>query len=363
MLELAKKYSFEGVFLRISAFSRKHQTCFVGVIESNAHLYEVLKKLPELIEYQNGGTNLAPTIKYIFDEEGASSAGVAKYEGVKHLIILATDGRASDQKAVKIEFANAREKGCVFDMICVGAGSVGSNASLNFGSWRSERIEQTVYLTDTCGRVSYEKSERSVLPLDSSECDLKYLQDLLENAEHGQYIGAYQRYEHIPHAVCQFLELRAAHLPAPKIPFKVDTTPFDQKCGQFVGARQFSPLPEHVDDALQNGKCVIWRNQYGTYLLVPFNPTDSSTLLTHSADKEMSTGGFQIKLHNCPDMVSGEIVIVEREQIPLNLDQTYINMFSSKLNQDSLRIFSGQFQILGNSGSVPMCRQLIQVDV
>jgi len=375
---LAARYSFAGVRVKLSAFSSTHQNCFDKIVDSNEDLYDNLVcKLPELIDYQQGSTILAPTIKQIFDTSylessasSASSAGIAMYESKQQLIILATDGQASDQYAVKSEFESALKKGFVFDLICVGAGSIGSKASLNFASRRdrtsgqSERVEQLIRTIDESGCVSFEESCRSVSSSHGvSECDAAYLEQLTKYGYFGQYIGAYLRYQHVDNAIGQFVELRNAYQPARKLEYKVDTTQYNQQLRKFADIKTFTNLPPLVNQALQNEDYVVWRNKFGTYLLVAPKPTDCSTLFAASdAGKNSPASGFQIKLVDCAGMVQDEIVIVERAQIPLNLNQTYNHMFVSQLTQDCLIKFSSkQFQILGRCGDAPMCRQLIQV--
>jgi len=207
---LMSRFDMSGTKLIVIPFSSSFSV-YECVLESNEYLCGLINEKFNDLPYYCGGTDLVAPLKYMEEMYFDSN--------VKKLILLATDGQPSSKDEVYNIVKHNREK---FDLIVVGAGSIGSNAcnDLCFRGRNASNINpSTIKTLVNIGALSIETLNiiqdvgdrtRSIdvnSTINSShECDIEYLKNLV-NGDGGNalYVGAYKDYEELKKDVKSYL--------------------------------------------------------------------------------------------------------------------------------------------------------------
>ena len=209
---LMSRFDMSGTKLIVMPFSSSFSV-YECVLESNEHLCELMNEKFNDLPYYCGGTDLVAPLKYMEEMYFGSN--------VKKLILLATDGQPSNKDEVFNIVKHNREK---FDLIVVGAGSIGADAcnDLCFRGRNASNINpSTIKTLVNIGALSIETlnviqevgdRNRSIdthsIINSSSECDMEYLKKLV-NGDGGNalYVGAYKDYTELKQDVKSYLDV------------------------------------------------------------------------------------------------------------------------------------------------------------
>jgi uncharacterized protein YegL len=205
-------FNMSGTKLVVQPFSSSF-CVFDHIIESNKDLCAVINNNFEDLPYECGGTELVKPLQYLAKEYFT--------ENNMSLVILATDGQPSDKDGV---YAILKQYRKMFNLIVIGAGSIGLNATNNL-CFRGRHVSdiklealQTLVSIGALSELSVnviqnvgnkQRSETTLRESFYSECDIEYLKKLVndENVTAGLYVGAHGDYSEAIDDVDNFLKL------------------------------------------------------------------------------------------------------------------------------------------------------------
>lgn len=281
---LISTFNMSGVQLIVQPFSSSF-CVFEYIVESNKDLCNMINENFDKLPYECGGTELVTPLKYLAKEYFTGDA--------ENLVILATDGQPSDKDNV---YEILKQYRTMFNLIVIGAGSIGSNACNDF-CFRGRNIAdikpdtlQTLVDIGAMSHVTFEiiqnigdkkrqsNAQNAQNSSSYSECDITYLKKLVndENVTTGLYVGAYGDYTDAVADVDNFLKLVCDS--------KVNS---DKKFGIILDNMLFIKYDEFIHTTLLSGHYVIMRTRNNAfYLVTPMwqmaidNPFGNSTIDT-----------------------------------------------------------------------------------
>ena len=208
------RFDMSGTKLILVPFSSSFWV-YESDLKSNEQLCELINEKFDEIPYEGGGTDLVKPFDYlekVYFEQITDS-----------LVILATDGQPNDKNGVFDIIARNCDK---FDLIVIGAGSIGINATndLCFRGRNASTINpSTIKQLVEIGALSVEtlnviqeigdRNRNSItnsnpMTHSSSECDIEYLKKLVNNNNSDAlYVGAYKDYADLKRDMKLYLDI------------------------------------------------------------------------------------------------------------------------------------------------------------
>jgi hypothetical protein len=359
------KFNFNNCDFSLTTFSDYAKDEFLNQkFTSYDDLYEnLIFVFGDFMCYKEGGTCLASSIQNTLSRIGDNDHA---------LIILATDGQASDKNTV-LEFLKQSNK--KFDLIVVGAGSISEGVPSSFSIMKNRNP------FDSSNKKVENLSDETIRSFSTSnygrECDIQYLYSLLDainpsvlndkNNLSGDriYIGAFKPpYEHFTAELDKLVNKFENSSKFQKIndgrQYYVDLRDFDHYYMKFVGVEKLGSLDNGVQDLLKKGKMVIINNKFGIYLLVPFIEQEQGGLSQYIPFmKHSCKGGYQLKLKASVNPNWSFVVV---DNVPFDIIKADELLLLNKIGKYCQEIVVSEyekFSLAGEDGGLMFVRPLI----
>jgi len=195
--QITKTFDVSNVDLIIWSFSSSHKKCYEIKLKDNHHLNSLILGFPEIINYEQSGTNLLDALK--------TSLSEIDNDVYFHLIIV-TDGQP-EQKNLVIDYLKTSDK--QFDVTTIGAGSIkdsiGGQHRYHFSRKQGDDVINVN--SDISSEImSFQQMQISKFG-GSSECDMSFLINLMLTSKHnGCYCPSFGNYESLIKSANEFFE-------------------------------------------------------------------------------------------------------------------------------------------------------------